>query len=230
MAKRPAAKPKSKAKPKRSPRAAAKKAPGKKTARKSARAKKSRSPILWLLKWSLVGAIWSAVIIGVAVAWFAWGLPSIDGLEPVAAQTRRPGIVLFDTDGGRLASYGDLYGRRLSAHELPPHLIQAVVAIEDRRFFEHPGFDGRGLLRAIFVNLREGRFVQGGSTLTQQLAKNLFLTPERSIQRKIKELILALRLERRFEKDDLLSIYLNRVYLGAGTYGVEAASQRYFGV
>jgi penicillin-binding protein 1A len=230
MAKRPAAKPKSKAKPKRSPKAAPKKASGKKAARKPTRAKKSKSRALWLLKWSLVGAIWSSVIIGVAIVWFAWGLPSIDGLEPNTAQTRRPGIVLLDTDGGRLASYGDLYGRRLSAHELPPHLIQAVVAIEDRRFFEHPGFDGRGLLRAIFVNLRKGRFVQGGSTLTQQLAKNLFLTPERSIQRKVKELILALKLERRFEKDDLLSIYLNRVYLGAGTYGVEAASQRYFGV
>ncbi|NKB49179.1 MAG: PBP1A family penicillin-binding protein [Alphaproteobacteria bacterium] len=221
MAKRATSKPKSKAKPKRSSRASGK---------KTARAKKSRKPLLLLLKWSLVATIWGTVILGVLVAWFAWGLPSIDGLEPTAAQTRRPGVVLRDTNGGRLASYGDLYGRRLGARELPPHLIQAVVAIEDRRFFEHPGFDGRGVLRAMLVNLREGRFVQGGSTLTQQLAKNLFLTPERSIQRKVKELILALSLERRFEKEDLLSIYLNRVYLGSGTYGVEAAAQRYFGI
>ncbi len=221
MAKRANRNPKSKPKPKRSSKPAGK---------TPARARKSRSPVLWLLKWSLVVAIWGAVIGAVMLAWFAWGLPSTDGLEPTATQTRRPGIVLLDANGGHLASYGDLYGRRLGAQELPPHLIQAVVAIEDRRFFEHPGVDGRGLLRAMVVNVREGRFVQGGSTLTQQLAKNLFLTPERSIERKVKELILALWLERRFEKNDLLSIYLNRVYLGSGTYGVEAAAQRYFGI
>lgn len=223
MAKRAVRKPKSRAKPpqKRSVKPAGKKRP---------RAKKSGAPVLWLLKWSLVVAIWGTVIGGVALAWLAWGLPSTDGLDSAAAKTRRPGIILLDGNGGRLAAYGDLYGRQLSAQELPPHLIQAVVAIEDRRFFEHPGVDGRGLLRAMAVNLRKGRFAQGGSTLTQQLAKNLFLTPERSIERKLKELLLALWLERRFEKKDLLSIYLNRVYFGSGTYGVEAAAQRYFGI
>jgi len=210
-------KPKARAKPKR-------------RGKKPAGAKKFRAPVLGLLKWTLVSAIWGVVIGAIVLAWFAWNLPSIDGLDPVAAQTRRPGIVLLDANGGRLAAYGDLYGRRLGAQELPAHLIQAVVAIEDRRFFEHPGVDGRGLLRAMAVNLRKGRIAQGGSTLTQQLAKNLFLTPERSIERKIKEALLALWLERRFEKNDLLSIYLNRVYLGSGTYGVEAAAQRYFGV
>jgi len=202
----------------------------KRSGKKPARAKKFRAPVLGLLKWGLVSAIWGVVIVGAVLAWFAWNLPSIDGLDPVAAQTRRPGIVLRDANGGRLAAYGDLYGRRLSAQELPAPLIQAVVAIEDRRFFEHPGVDGRGLLRAMAVNLRKGRIAQGGSTLTQQLAKNLFLTPERSIERKVKEALLALWLERRFEKNDLLSIYLNRVYLGSGTYGVEAAAQRYFGI
>ena len=197
--------------------------------KKPARAKKSRTPFLWLLKWGLVVAIWGVVAGGVVVAWFAWDLPSTDRLDPATAQTRRPGIVLLDATGGRLATYGDLYGRRIGARELPPHLVQAVVAIEDRRFFKHPGVDWRGLLRATAVNLREGRLVQGGSTLTQQLAKNLFLTPERSVERKVKELLLALWLERRFEKRDLLSIYLNRVYFGSGTYGVEAAAQRYFG-
>ena len=197
--------------------------------KKPARAKKSRTPFLWLLKWGLVVAIWGVVAGGVVVAWFAWDLPSTDRLDPATAQTRRPGIVLLDATGGRLATYGDLYGRRIGARELPPHLVQAVVAIEDRRFFKHPGVDWRGLLRATAVNLREGRLVQGGSTLTQQLAKNLFLTPERTVERKVKELLLALWLERRFEKRDLLSIYLNRVYFGSGTYGVEAAAQRYFG-
>ena len=196
---------------------------------KPVRAKKARAPVLWLLKWGLVVTIWGVVAGGGVVAWFAWNLPSVDRLDPAAAQTRRPGIVVLDANGDNLAAYGDLYGRRLGARELPPHLVQAVVAIEDRRFFEHPGVDWRGLLRAAAVNLREGRLVQGGSTLTQQLAKNLFLTPERSVERKMKELLLALWLERRFEKRDLLSIYLNRVYFGSGTYGVEAAARRYFG-
>ena len=182
------------------------------------------------LKWAVIIAIWSLVIGALVVVYYAWDLPSIDGLSSTAAKSRRPGIIINDAEGGRLASYGDLYGRRLDIKELPSHLAQAVVAIEDRRFFKHKGFDGRGLLRAMTVNLRKGRFVQGGSTLTQQLAKNLFLTPERTIDRKIKELILAFWLEHKFTKEDLLSIYLNRVYLGSGTYGVEAASQRYFGI
>jgi len=182
------------------------------------------------LKWAVIIAIWSLVIGALVVVYYAWDLPSIDGLSSTAAKSRRPGIIINDAEGGRLASYGDLYGRRLDIKELPSHLVQAVVAIEDHRFFKHKGFDGRGLLRAMTVNLRKGRFVQGGSTLTQQLAKNLFLTPERTIDRKIKELILAFWLEHKFTKEDLLSIYLNRVYLGSGTYGVEAASQRYFGI
>ena len=186
--------------------------------------------LLRLFKSTIIIVIWGAVVGALVIAYFAWNLPSIDGLSSTAAKTRRPGIIIIDAEGGRLASYGDLYGRRLDIKELPLHLVQAVVAIEDRRFFKHLGFDGRGLLRAMTVNLRRGRFVQGGSTLTQQLAKNLFLTPERTIDRKIKELILAFWLEHKFTKEDLLSIYLNRVYLGSGTYGVEAASQRYFGI
>ena len=178
----------------------------------------------------MIIAIWGLVIGALVVVYYAWDLPSIDGLSSTAAKSRKPGIIIIDAEGGRLASYGDLYGRRLDIKEIPSHLVQAVVAIEDRRFFKHKGFDGRGLLRAMTVNLRKGRFVQGGSTLTQQLAKNLFLTPERTIDRKIKELILAFWLEHKFTKEDLLSIYLNRVYLGSGTYGVEAASQRYFGI
>ena len=99
---------------------------------------------------------------------------------------------------------------------------------EDKRFFFHPGIDIKGIVRAAFVNLKSGRIVQGGSTITQQLAKNLFLTPERSFTRKLHELILSFWLEIRFTKQQLLSIYLNRVYLGSGTYGVQAASEKYF--
>ena len=104
-----------------------------------------------------------------------------------------------------------------------------MIATEDRRFYSHFGIDLIGLARAAYANLRAGRVVQGGSTITQQLAKNVFLTPERTFNRKIQETLLALWLERRFTKDQILTIYLNRVYLGAGTYGVEAAARRYFG-
>ncbi len=110
-----------------------------------------------------------------------------------------------------------------------PICPQAVIATEDRRFYSHFGLDVKGLLRAVYVNFTQGRLVQGGSTITQQLAKNIFLTPERSIHRKGQEVLLALWLERNFTKDQILELYLNRVYFGAGTYGVDAASRKYFG-
>jgi penicillin-binding protein 1A len=113
--------------------------------------------------------------------------------------------------------------------EVPRHLIDAVLAMEDRRFFEHAGFDLAGVVRAAFANLQAGGMVQGGSTITQQLAKNLFLSPERSLARKLQEVMLAVWLERRLTKEEILARYLNTVYLGAGAYGVDAASRRYFG-
>jgi penicillin-binding protein 1A len=211
---KPASKPRSKAKPKKT----------------VTPAPAERSGLLWrVTKWSLVCAIWGGFVLACVLVWFAWDLPSVDELAPAAEKSRRPGVTILAADGSLIAGYGDLYGQRLTVNELPPELVQAVIAIEDRRFFEHPGVDARGLLRAMVANVMAGGVVQGGSTLTQQLAKNLFLTPERSLDRKIRELILALALEHKFEKDELLTIYLNRVYLGAGTYGVEAAAQRYFG-
>ena len=133
-----------------------------------------------------------------------------------------------------VARDGTLLARRGAARDyvpidlVPKHVIDAVVATEDRRFFSHFGFDPAGLIRAAFANLRAGRFVQGGSTLTQQLAKNLFLTPERTMSRKLDELALAVWLEVRLSKQEILELYLNRVYFGGGAYGIEAASQRYF--
>ena len=112
--------------------------------------------------------------------------------------------------------------------EIPPYLRQAVVATEDRRFYEHAGLDLRGIVRAILKDIRAGRFKEGGSTITQQLAKVLFLNPEKTLQRKLKEAILALQIEKRYRKDEILSLYLNQIYLGSGAYGVEAAANRYF--
>ena len=181
----------------------------------------------WAGKWALVLGIWVTVGMAATVAWFAYDLPDIDR---IAVQERRPALAVVAADGSALARYGDLTGDAVDVRDLPPHLIQAVLAIEDRRFYDHFGLDPIGILRAVFVNLQAGRMVQGGSTITQQLAKNLFLTPERTLRRKVQEALLALWLEANYDKDDLLSAYLNRVYLGAGTYGVDAAARTYFGV
>jgi penicillin-binding protein 1A len=177
-------------------------------------------------KWAAVAAIWVAVVLGGIVAWYAADLPDID---QALAPTRRPAITVLADDGSVLATLGDVYGRPLAVADLPPVLPRAVLATEDRRFYRHFGLDPLGLARAAYVNLRAGAVVQGGSTITQQAAKNLFLTQERTIKRKVQELLLALWLEHRFSKDQILAIYLNRAYFGAGTYGVDAASRKYFG-
>ena len=120
-------------------------------------------------------------------------------------------------------------GTDVSIKELPAYLPKAFVAIEDRRFYSHFGADPIGLARAVVANVLRRGVSQGGSTLTQQLAKNLFLTQQRTLWRKMQELVLALWLERKFSKNEILELYLNRVYFGSGAYGVEAAAQRYFG-
>ena len=180
-----------------------------------------------LLRWMVILSVWGMVA-GVAVlAFFAWDLPRP---EEALAATRRPSVTLLASDGSLLATSGDLYGETVRLRDLPAHVPAAFIAIEDRRFRDHGGLDLVGVARALVANLTAGRVVQGGSTITQQLAKNLFLTPERSLRRKVQEALLALWLEGRFSKDELLTIYLNRVYLGAGTFGVDAAARLYFGV
>ncbi|MBX6369715.1 MAG: penicillin-binding protein 1A [Rhodospirillales bacterium] len=178
-----------------------------------------------LARWALVAVLWCAIALSGVLAYFAATLPDISDL---AVAERRPSVTLVAADGSVLATFGEFFGEPLRLKEMPPYLPQAVIAVEDRRFYSHFGIDPLGLLRAAWVNLRAGHIVQGGSTLTQQLAKNAFLTPERTLARKIQETLLALWLERRFSKDQILEIYLNRVYLGAGTFGVDAAARRYF--
>ncbi len=145
----------------------------------------------------------------------------------VRAGDRAPIIRIVARDGTLLAKRGAAHDY-MPLDMVPKHVIDAVVATEDRRFFDHWGIDPIGLMRAAFANLRAGRFVQGGSTLTQQLAKNLFLSSERTMSRKLDELALAIWLEVRLSKRDILELYLNRVYFGGGAYGIEAAAQRYF--
>ena len=185
-----------------------------------------RGVLARLARWTLVAGIWVGVGVAGAVAWYAWDLPELSRLE---TPTRQPAALLRTADGAVLARYGQLYGGAVRFDELPSYLVQAVSAIEDRRFFEHPGIDVWGILRAAIANIRAGKVRQGGSTLTQQLAKNLFLTPERTVRRKIQEAIVALWLEARFSKRQIFEIYINRVYFGSGAYGVAAAARRYFG-
>lgn len=179
-----------------------------------------------LFTWAAAAAVWVGTAVVILVAWYATDLPDVD---QAMSATRRPTVTLLAADGSEILAIGDLYGQPVRLSELPPALPAAVLATEDRRFHSHFGLDLIGLARAAVANLMAGRVVQGGSTLTQQVAKNLFLTPEKTLKRKVQELLLAVWLERKFTKDQILTLYLNRVYLGAGTYGVEAAAQRYFG-
>jgi penicillin-binding protein 1A len=164
--------------------------------------------------------------VGVWMVHLARTLPDLSGLE---AAPRSGEVVLLDRNGRTIARRGEVSQEAIQAEDLPQNLVDAVLAVEDRRFYGHFGVDLIGTTRAALANLRAGRVVQGGSTITQQLAKNLFLTSERTYRRKAQEMMLALWLERRFSKDEILALYLNRVYFGAGAWGAEAASRRYFG-
>jgi penicillin-binding protein 1A len=175
---------------------------------------------------TLIALIWLTLLATGFIAYVAHDLPDSDSLTgPKSA----PAITLLARDGSTLARFGTHWGEFVAVHEISPLLTQAVVAIEDRRFYEHGGMDAMGVLRALWRNITSGRLREGGSTITQQLAKIAFLTPAKSLERKVQELFLAFRLEREFTKDEILTLYLNRVYLGAGSYGVDAAAKRYFG-
>ena len=180
----------------------------------------------FVTRWSLVAGVWVGIAGGAALLYFAHDLPDIR--EQMVLE-RRKAITILAADGSQIGRYGDLSADMMTVDSVPDHLVEAVMAIEDRRFYWHPGIDPIGLVRAAITNYKAGRVVQGGSTLTQQLAKNLFLAPERSMKRKAQEALLALWLELSYTKDEILAAYLNRVYLGAGTYGVDAAARTYFG-
>ncbi len=174
-----------------------------------------------------MAAIWGGLAGLVLLLWFARDLPRP---EDAVAAVRRPSLSLEDRAGQTFASFGDIVGEPLHLSDLPPYLPEAAVAVEDRRFWSHPGIDPVGLARAAWVNLTSGRVVQGGSTITQQVAKTLFLTNARTLRRKVQEVLLTLWLEHRFSKREILEIWLNRVYLGSGAWGVDAAARVYFGV
>lgn len=176
--------------------------------------------------WSLVLSIWVGIAGVGLIAFYGARLPSA---TTWSIPDRPPNVKILSVRNELIANRGMTGGEAVGLHEMSPYIPQAVIAIEDRRYYSHFGVDPIGLARAMLANLVNGRLVQGGSTLTQQLAKNLFLEPDRTIERKVQEVLLALWLEQRHTKAQILEMYLNRVYFGSGSYGVEAASRRYFG-
>lgn len=179
-----------------------------------------------LAYWGAVLSLWGGIAVIAVVVYVGAHLPPIQSLE---IPKRPPTIQIVGMDGSILAQRGEMAGANVSLKDLPPYLPKAFIAIEDRRFYSHFGIDPVGILRALVTNVLHRGVSQGGSTLTQQLAKNLFLTQERTMQRKLQEAELAIWLERKHSKDEILELYLNRVYFGSGAYGVEAAAQKYFG-
>ncbi|HJZ43542.1 MAG TPA: PBP1A family penicillin-binding protein [Hyphomicrobiaceae bacterium] len=166
---------------------------------------------------------------GGLVVMFTLAIPALTEFDENKINTGKYAVKFLDRNGAEIGLRGILHNDAVPLAEIPDHLIKATLATEDRRFYEHFGVDIFGTARALFENARANEVVQGGSTITQQLAKNLFLSSERSIQRKVKEAFLALLLESRFTKREILKLYLDRAYLGGGAFGVEAAAQFYFG-
>jgi len=220
LSRRPASEPKAK-KPKE-PKASREEPP------KKAGAPRRSAPVTWLRRLGsaiLVAGIWGGMAIAAVLIYYSLDLPDLSSLT---ATLRKPSITILASDDEQIAAYGDVYGESLTLDQMPKWLPEAVIATEDRRFYSHFGVDPIGLVRAVVTDIRTGHMAQGGSTITQQLARDLFLSPAKNVKRKIQEFELALWLEHKFTKQQILTLYLNRNYLGAGTWGVDAAAHRYF--
>ncbi len=173
-----------------------------------------------------VTLVWGTILLIPLVIYYAYDLPDISNID--RADTKST-MMVVDRGGNVIATYGNVFGEWLEFKDIPSAQIDAVIATEDRRFFDHQGVDFRGLGRAAVNNLIAGRMVEGGSTISQQLAKNLYLNSSRTFKRKVQELLLSFWLEVKLDKQEILTIYLNRVYFGAGAYGIDAASRTIFG-
>lgn len=201
---------------------------GKKSAAKNERGLLRRISGYLLRKgayWGTVFTLWSGIIFVGLSFYVLLDLPNPASLD---LPERSPSVTILSASGSTMARRGTFHGDDVQLDELPHFLPEAVIATEDRRFYMHFGVDPIGVARAMVINFKEGRVVQGGSTITQQLAKNLFLSPDRTLRRKIQEMVLAIWLEAKYTKAEILQLYLNRVYFGAGAYGVDAAAKRYF--
>ena len=191
----------------------------------SARKKQNRSLkmklIIWLLKLSLVLLL--AIAGYIAYCWF-----TIPDISAAVSKTRQPSTVVMAENGNDIAKFGQIYDKIIYPEKLPKNLTNAIISIEDRRFYDHIGFDIIGFSRAMITNIFRKRYAQGASTITQQVAKNIFLTPNKTVRRKVQELLLSFWLEHKFTKNQIMALYLNRVYFGSGNYGANAAANWYF--
>ena len=183
---------------------------------------------LWLRRgfiWGGAASLLAALFLGLAVVFAARSLPSYSSLKAT-----QPGqtIVVRARDGTEIVELGPSYGKWLDSHQIPSVMKDAMISVEDRRYFSHPGIDPLGLARAVWIWVTGERRLQATSTITQQLARNLFLNSNRSIDRKLREIILALALEAKFSKQQILELYLNKVYFGGGAYGIDSASRKFF--
>ena len=179
-----------------------------------------------ILKFGLVAGLAGVIALSVAVALAYRDLPDFDAMK--RSPNGQP-VEIRGDDGTVLASFGPGYGEWLSYAEIPATMKNAMIAVEDRRFWYHPGIDPIGIARSFVVNTLRGNKAQGASTITQQLARNLFLTASKDYTRKLREVVLALAIERKFAKDVILELYLNRVYFGGGAYGIDAAARKFYG-
>ena len=191
---------------------------------------KKQNPLIKFLRFciniTMLSAVLAFVLIALTFIFYSTNLPGIKELSNITPEDSN--VKVLDTDNKMLADFGAIHSTETTYSDLPVNLINAVIATEDRKFFKHRGVDLMGMVRAGYVNIFSGKIKQGGSTITQQLAKMLLLTPERTLERKMKEMILALRLERAFSKQEILALYLNKAYFGSGQYGISSASKFYF--
>ncbi|MEP1142548.1 MAG: PBP1A family penicillin-binding protein [Henriciella sp.] len=186
-----------------------------------------------VLKWGLISSF-VLTLVGLLAVWLYWqslyrGIPDLPETAALWDANREPAIEYVDRSGKTIAIRGPRYGRAIKIDELPPHVARAFIAAEDKRFYEHDGADTQAMVRAAWSNVISGRTVSGASTITQQLVKNLVLSPEQTLKRKVQEVRLARQLEEILSKNEILELYLNRVYFGSGFYGLGAASRFYFG-
>lgn len=197
-----------------------------KTGRKTANRKKRESK--QRLATRRIILIFLSFLVITFAGWLLYCVLTLPDIDQAVARTRQPSTTITAENGNEFKTFGSVYSEVIRLNELPSYVPDAIISTEDRRFYAHFGFDIVAFTRAMLTNIFMGRYAQGGSTITQQVAKNLFLTSQKNIKRKTQELLLAFWLEHKFSKEQILTLYLNRVYLGAGTYGIEAASQKYF--
>ena len=200
----------------------------KKTADKKRKKKsgKKKSSVFWkIFKFLLICGFVLFLLLGGYVFYCYITLPDI---QKAVSRTRQPSTVIMAENGNDIAKFGNVYAQVISPEKLPKNLTDAVIAIEDRRFYKHFGIDVFGISRAVITNIFRKRYAQGASTITQQVAKNIFLTPSKNVKRKVQELLLSFWLENRLSKNQIMALYLNRVYFGSGNYGAEAAANWYF--